>query len=284
MRMRWTRVPLRVDFSKAVLIVLSALVALGSPGCGHRAPASVVLLPPLTDSPRRQEVGTVVLRMSDVAHSGHFQQPGVAGRGQGAKIGALLGAIVPVIAGGAVLKAGAPNITTLFFGMAALGAGVALAPVGAAAGAVVGAIAAPSREEADQSTSALESALAEMRVADTLVAEILEAGRAYPIIPPIAVSPDTAPSVSFLELESPRVSLASNDPTDWRPRLRLRLVVDAKLVRATDGEELGRWSWEHEGREARLVEWGKDDARLFREEVERVLRAVASQAVNSLFE
>ena len=269
----------------AARVVFGMLAPMLTLGCSHRAAVPGLSLIPLAESPKRLETGTVVLRLAGVGHDRYFQQPGAIGGGQGAKAGASLGAIIPVMLGGAVLKGGPAHPSTLVFGLAALGAGIALAPVGAAAGAAVGALAAPSKEEVEQSTAALERALADLQVPYTLFAQILEAGRAYPIIPPpIAVDPDTAPWVSVLELAGPRVSLSSDDPTDWKPKLRLRLIVDAKLVRATDREELDHWSWKHEGREARLVDWGKDDARLFREELERAIRAIAFQAVNDLFE
>jgi len=88
---------------------------------------------------------------------------------------------------------------------------------------------------------------------------------------------------TVLEIESPRVSLTANDATDWRPDLRLRVAVDATLVRASDREVLARWTWVHQGQTARLGDWSRDDARLFRMELERAIRAVAVQAVNDLF-
>ena len=117
---------------------------------------------------------------------------------------------------------------------------------------------------------------------EAFLGEILDAAHPYRILPPIVEHPDTpTPSVdAFLELEGPRISLTSYDPTDWKPELRLRVTVDARLVRASDWEELRSWSLEHEGPRARLSDWGRDDARLFRVELARALRSLAVQTVN----
>jgi len=73
-----------------------------------------------------------------------------------------------------------------------------------------------------------------------------------------------------------------DDITVWSPDLQLRVGVFARLVRASDRKELGRWSWKHTGSTVRLADWSENDARLFRTELEAALRAIASQAIADL--
>jgi hypothetical protein len=239
-------------------------------------------LPPITEPSEKEPAGTVALVLSGADIQATVQPPGIAGPGEGAAAGAVLGGTIPVMVGFGMLSVAASDARVVVFGLMAAGAGLALSPVGAAVGAAAGALAAPSREETDRSMAALGRALGDARVPEAFLEEILEAGQSYRILPPIVEQPDTpTPSVdAFLELDGPRISLASRDPTDWKPELRLRVTVNARLVRASDWEELRSWTLEHEGPRARLSDWGRDDARLFRVELARALRSLAIQTIS----
>lgn len=277
--MRQAPARLRGDLSRAAHIAVAATFALSSLGCAS-GPPLITSLPPI--EPEKPPTGRVVLVMSGANPSAQLQKPGVMGPGEGAAAGAALGATVPPMIGMGILASSRGSITGLFFGLAAFGAGIVAAPVGAGVGAAVGALAAPSREEANQNAGILQRAFAEMRLGEELAAEILAVGGAYPILLPIVEHQDsTMPAVdTFLEIDAPRVSLTSNDVTEWRPELRLRVAVDATLVRASDREELAHWTWTHESQKARLGDWSRDDARLFRVELEHAIRAVAERAVS----
>ncbi len=264
---------------KALRLALVALVALGLSGCG---PALRTTLPPITEPFENESAGTVALVMSDATLKAKVQPPGIEGPGEGAAAGAGLGGTVPVVVGFGVLRVAISEPRFAVFGLVAAGAGIALSPVGAAVGAAAGALSAPSRAETDRNMAALGRALGDTQVPEAFLGELLEAGHSYRILPPIVEHPDMpAPSVdAFLELEGPWISLTSRDPTDWTPELRLRVRVDAKLVRASDGEELRSWALEHEGRAARLSDWGRDEAQLLRVELARALRSLAIQTVN----
>jgi hypothetical protein len=166
-----------------------------------------------------------------------------------------------------------------------LGAGAVVSPFAAAIGAGVGALAAPTKDEVERSEAALTSALADVGVVELLAARIVEGAGAHRVVPPVLVHPDSElPAAdTYLDVGEIRISLASEDPTDWTPRLRLRLSVRGRLSRATDGEPVRWWTWHEDGREARLLEWAKDDARLLRDELDRAGRALAARIIEDLF-
>jgi len=259
----------------AIAIVLVALIALGPVGCAHRRPELSTALP------GKPATGTVALVVRSSAPSASFQRPGVVGAGAGAKRGASVGALAPLAPGVFVLKSNPPDARVLLFGLAMLGAGLVLAPVGAGVGATVGAIAAPSGDDVEQTTAALERALTEANLPEVLTAWILEEAGDRPVV--AGTDPEIFAADTVLEIGQATVSLLSNDATDWRPSLSLRVTISGTLVRASDGETLGSWTWAHEGGEARLAEWGKDDARRFREELGRAERALTARIVTEVF-
>jgi hypothetical protein len=292
---------------RAVSVALLGFVAFGPLGCAG-VQRVITSLPPLeeqqaaaaregtADSPSIQltfsegkplsaprelpPTGNMVLVMSDMAPRPWFQRPAAVGAAGGAIHGAFIGATVPLMLS-SVLAQGARGNRT---GLIVFGASLAVVPIGAALGAGIGAVAAPSREEVERGTGLLERAFAEMRVSDTLVSQIQEAARRHPVLV-LSVERSGSPATTvdtFLEVDAPRVSLASYSANDWMPQLRLRVSVWVRLVRASDGEELDRWLCEHAGGIAGLADWSKDDASLFRAELEHALDAVALQAVNTL--
>src|SRR6266850_1772759 len=127
-----------------------------------------------------------------------------------------------------------------------------------------------------------------MQVSDALVAQILEAGRSYKTLTVELADAPTAPADTFVEIGNAQIALASRSQgtdglpglagvlldacadNEWIPELKLQVAFYVRLVRMSDGEEIRRgWWWKHESDRARLGEWSKDDARLFRDELER---------------
>jgi len=253
--------------------LVAALLVLELAGCARRTPIS---WPP----EQKYDPGTVGLAITKQGPDATFQRPGTIGAGPGAKHGARTGAVVPLVPGMVVTEYGG-DARVVIFGLMLLGAGAILAPVGAGVGAAVGALTAPSKDAVDQNTAALERAFTGANLSDALTLWIIEAAGQRPIVP--AVDPDSPAVDTLLELESLHVSLTSKDSTDMRPGLRLRMSIHGKLVRALDGEELGAWSWEQRGAKATFFEWGKDDARMLRAELERAGRALAAQVIRDLY-
>jgi hypothetical protein len=231
-----------------------------------------------------------MLVMPDAAASARIQQPGFVDRDRSVMKGQSFERAF--VTGTQVSRSRPLDFTEVVAGSTILGWTVGRSPASAAAGLGVGLgvglglglVTGAIVVEARHSTAAVLRAFGEMPVAEVLVNDILEVGRSYRVLPPIEDRPDTgAPAVdTFLELESPRVSLTSDDITVWSPDLQLRLAVGAKLVRASDREELAHWSWEHKGPAASLSDWSQDDAHLFRMELDRALRAIALQAIKDV--
>jgi hypothetical protein len=267
-------------------IVLPAIFALGAMGCVS-GPPLITSLPPLP--PEEQPAATTeqpsapareapaastarfVLVISDAPPNARFQRPALVTTGEFVMEGAVTGAVVPVLVGLGVAQV-SPNVV----GLMILGGGLAAAPAGAVIGAGIGALSAlsaPSLTQVEVSTATLERAVSELRVSDALRTQLLEA---------LTDSP-TTPAATVLEIGSPEIVLAAKSPREWIPELSLKVAVYVRLVRLSDGEELRRgWWWTHESDTARLIEWSKNDARLFREELERALRAVALQGLSDL--
>jgi hypothetical protein len=257
-------------------------------------------LPPLPKEPAKPPAETaeslaprnIALVTTDVAPAGRLQRPAVAGPLEGAKTGAAIGAMAPIMVAATIGTAGRSNSAEA--GIVALGifaAGLAVAPVGAGLGAGIGAVMAPTRDEADQATVRLERAFSDMPVSKIFVAELRAAGDARGILFTTAARGDWATATADTELEigPPRVSLAAK-PTrelspEWSPGFQLRVVVDVTLVRAAGVDETRRWSWwwTHEGEvAASFWDWSRDDARMFHSELARALRELALRAVDDL--
>jgi hypothetical protein len=254
----------------------AAILVLELVGCAHRAPVYVIA-PPKT----KPDPGTVGLTIPPEGPEVILQRPATVGAGQGAKEGAKAGALAPLVPGAVVVGKSGGDYHAFVFGLALLAAGVVLAPAGAGVGAAVGALTAPSKNEVERSAAALERALADANLPNVLTWWIIDAGGQRPIIHAADLG---GPNLdTLLEIDTPRVVLESKDPIAWRPNLRLRVYMAGRLLRASDHEELGAWSWEYAGPKATLSEWSGDDARLFRAELERAGRALATQVINDVY-
>ena len=285
--------------SRRVYAFAAALIALASTGCRSGAPL-ITSLPPLAEEPETPPVQTterpaqrnIALVMSDVAPVGRIQRPAVAGRLEGAKSGAAIGAMAPIMVASTIGAAGRSNSAEAgIFALGIFAAGLAVAPVGAGLGAGIGAVMAPTRDEADEGTARLERAFADVSVSKILVSEFRAAGDARGIRFTTAARGDsaTATADTVLEIGPPRVSLTAKSAgelsPEWSPGFQLRVVVDVTLVRATGVDETRRWSWwwKHEGEVAApFWDWSRNDARMFRSELERALRGLALAAVDEL--
>jgi hypothetical protein len=246
-------------------------------GCAHRA------IPPVVAELPKPEVGTVAVANAAGSPTVNFERPRLVGGGRGAKEGAKAGALAPILPGLAVSAVGgeAREGSILLVGLMLTGAGIALAPVGAGVGAAIGAIAAPSEEEVERCASALARVVGETDLSTSLAGWIVEAAGRRPIVRADELA--SAVADTRLQLDATGVSLSSDNPKQWQPRLRLRASITARLVRTTDDDVLRAYEWVHEGPEATFVEWGKNDARMLRTELERAGRALAAKAIADLW-
>jgi hypothetical protein len=266
---------------RPLAVLVAALLIVGPVGCARR------VAPPTGLPEPKPDAGTVGLVMASEAYSPVLQRPGAVGVAEGAKKGAMAGAQVPLTPGLVFIAfaAQARERGALLAGVAAIGAAIVLVPVGAVIGAAFGALAAPSTDEVEWTAAVLERAFADAGLRDSLTTWIIEAGDGRPIFSAIDPMDPAGRAVdTHLRLDAPLVRLTSEDPTDWKPRLRLRVTLSGKLVRASDGSELRTSRWEYEGAKATFFDWAKDDARPFRAELERAGRALAARIIADLFD
>jgi len=197
------------------------LLALGSVGCTRDYPLITALPPVVTEKP---PAGTVMLIMSDTAPTARIQQPGFLDRGGENRFER------PIATGTKIPSARPPDVSGVVAGATAIGLTAGRSPAAGAAGfgvglgvgaglvVATGVIVVTTRKN----TETVLRTFGEMPVAETLVNEILQAGRSHNILPPAAAGANTGlPAVdTFLALEGPSVSLTSNDT------LALRMVND----------------------------------------------------------
>jgi hypothetical protein len=237
----------RGNLSRRVYAFAAALIALASTGCGSGSPM-ITSLP----SPPKAPTGTVMLEMAQPPSAG-VQQPFFVARdtrpctrkGDGQCFDRRVVTVVPELPTnptGSVLAAGVIGLSVAPPAGAVIGV-----PLAMGFGALI--------ISAQRNTRAVLLAFADMGVAERFVDETLVAGRTYRV---------------------------SDDITYESPDLQLRVVVTARLVRASTRERLDRWWWRHEGPTARLADWGENDAQLFRTELQHALRAIAAQAIEQV--
>ena len=189
---------------RPLAVLVAALLVFELAGCSHRTP---IPWPP----EQKYDPGTVGLTITKEGPDATVQRPGSIGAEQGAKYGAKSGVNTLLEPGKVLTKYGGHPYAVLL-GLMLLGAGAVLAPVGASVGAAVGAVTAPSEEEVERSAATLERALADVKLSDALTLWIVEAAGQRPMVP---ASNSDGPAVdTWLELESPHVSLTSKDPTE----------------------------------------------------------------------
>src|SRR5215470_12818724 len=167
----WGSLILDSRFMGAPAVFMAALVMLGPVGCAHRTPLPTAAMEPKPD------IGTVSVVVGPDPSSPYFQRPSAVSAGEGAKEGAKTGAIAPLIPGLYFIALfGEPCVRYICeFGLVLIGAGLVLAPVGAAVGAAVGALSVTSEEDVEQGMAALEWAFADINLSDALPAWIIEA-------------------------------------------------------------------------------------------------------------
>jgi hypothetical protein len=232
-------------------------------------------------SPPKAPTGTVMLEMAQPPSAG-VQQPFFVARdtrpctrkGDGQCFDRRVVTVVPELPTnptGSVLAAGVIGLSVAPPAGAVIGV-----PLAMGFGALI--------ISAQRNTRAVLLAFADMGVAERFVDGTLVAGRTYRVVPPAArhSSTDTPAVDTILEIDGPQVLLVSDDITYESPDLQLRVVVTARLVRASTRERLDRWWWRHEGPTARLADWGENDAQLFRTELQHALRAIAAQAIEQV--
>jgi hypothetical protein len=214
----------------------------------------------------RAEIGTLGVATSSIIPTSDLKSP-TSGRGSGAAKGAGLAA-------GAMASEKPPF-------------GLVLAPVAALGGAIYGAIVAPSAQKVKEAETALASAFANLKVQEAIHDHVLQAARGRVGHPVVSLG-ETLDVDAILEIGVVSVKLAGAAALDIDPPLQLVILACPRLVRRADGRELypaepTTPAVVHMSAPRKFIEWGGQDARLFREEMERAYQNLAERAVEEMF-
>jgi hypothetical protein len=248
----------RRDAATVGLLIGTLLGPWGCSTSSHR-------IPTLSEAVRA-EIGTLGVATSSIIPTSDLKSP-TSGRGSGA-------------AKGAGLAAGAMAAEKPPFGLV-------LAPVAALGGAIYGAIVAPSAQKVKEAETALASAFTDLKVQEAIHDQVLQAARGR-IGHPVVSLGETPDVDTILEISVPSVRLAGAAALDINPPLQLVVLACPRLVRRADGVQLypsesNPPAVVHMSPSRKFLEWGGEDARLFREEMERGYRNLADRVVEELF-
>ena len=250
----------------AVTVGLLIGTLLGPWGCttnSHR-------VPPLSEQVRA-EIGTLGVTTSSIIPTSDLKGP-ISSKGSGAAKGAGQASLVMV---STAARAGHPLAALVVLGVT---------PVAALGGAIYGAIVAPRDEKVKGAETALANAFADLKIQEAVHDHLLRAaqGRIGHRVVPLGETPDVDAILELAVLSVRLVGAGINPP------LQLVVLACPKLVRRADGRELYPAesmtpAFAHMSAARKFLEWGGEDARLFREEMERAYQNLADRVVEELF-
>jgi hypothetical protein len=237
--------------------------------------------PPLSDE-ARQSIRTLAVAAAPTGQAVTAVTPAksegeaaLAGAGQGAALGLGL-----ALAG---IKSGDPYAAILFVPL-----GAAVAIVGAPVGALVGAAKSKTAAEVDAADGALRAALASVEphrgIRDAFAATLLP-GRVVAVLP--ASEPADAAALRARGIDAV-LEIALRDygfATDGRidPEIRVLLVAETRLIRASDGVVLHRRLWRMTGPKRNYFTLAADAATVVRGDFAALFAAFARDTLEFLF-
>jgi hypothetical protein len=209
--------------------------------------------------------------------------------------GAAMGAVVGALGGAAAVARGSGHCSGDACGFVAvvlLGVLIGAATVGAVTGAVIGAVTTESALKAREAEVALQYALAELKIQETLRNRLVTIARdeAQVEFAEVADPSPTDPGVdvdyrplaeqgidTILEVSVTRLGLIGEGSAN--PPLALSTTTRIRLIRTKDGAELYHQELTHRSGSRKFVEWAADDARAFREAINATYTGVAREIV-----
>jgi hypothetical protein len=229
-----------------------------------------------------------------------------AGRAQGFGRGAAAGARATVVSGFVVgalpflgggvwgcQGQGCGAIVAWFVGWTALG--VVVAPAGAVVGGVAGAVKAQPLEQVERGKAALINAVAQARLPDSIRDGVSRLGlerTGHALVPLTRQGPemgdrdvDTVLDILICQMRLERRS-TSDKLEVWTaldPELALRVDVDARLIRASDGEVLRSKIFEEFGPARTFSAWAAADGQALREGLEEASSHLTVQVADYFF-
>jgi hypothetical protein len=282
----------------SIVILLSLGLLIGQVGCVHH--------PPIADSPTPEEIrpdldlGSVGVASATFQAESTFRKPVTKGRGaaMGAGAGALAGG---GLVGGVVglVAASQPwTIILLAYPPVLAGVGVAVG-AGAAIGGVVGGITGSTKgepsEKIREAETALNGVVADLNAQELMETHLLAVSREKanrdlivfekqgPAVPDQDVSYASLRGKgidSILEISVRKYGLWGEKGIN--PPLSFFMTVNIRLIRIKDDVMLYTRTFRYESNSAKYVDWGINNAQLFREEADRCCRSLSEQIVEEL--
>jgi|SoiMethySBSTD1v2_1073268.scaffolds.fasta_scaffold11433_5 hypothetical protein len=262
----------RRDAATVGLLIGSLLGPWGCTTNSHR-------IPPLSEQVRT-EISTLGVATSSIVPTSDLKGP-ISGKGSGAAKGAGQAALAVVSApkGGA---GGDPRAAVVMLGLIAIAV-----PIAALGGAIYGAIVAPPDGKVKGAETALANAFADLKIQEAVHDHVLRAAQGCigHRVAPLGETPDVD---AILEIGVLSVRLAGAGALEINPPRHLLVFACPKLVRRADGRELYPAesiipAFAYLSAPRKFLEWGGEDARLFREEMERAYQNLADSVVEELF-
>ena len=260
----------------AVMVGLLIGTLLGPWGCTTSSPR----IPPLSEEVRTQ-IGTLGIATSSIVPTADLNAPT---GGKGAVKGAGQATLAMASAAGISASAGRAGGLIGAIGVLVV---LGVTPVAALGGAIYGAIVAPSAQKVKGAETTLANALADLKIQEAIHDHVLQAARDR--VGHRVVSLGETPDVdAILEIDVPSVRLAGTAALDIDPPLHLVVLACPKLVRRADGLQLyppksATLAIVYMSGPRKFLEWGGEDARLFREEMERAYQSLTITAVEEMF-
>lgn len=276
----------------SIIFLLSITLLIGQSGC---ALTKYYTLPPIPPEEARDQfvtIGIVPARFIPESNFNTFAKGRLSGTGKGAAGGAAAGAL-----GGAGMALG--------LGAAGLGpAGVLLLPFFAAGGAVIGGVTggvagtvkAVPEAKAEEIETAINNALAELRIQETMTEHIVKSGKEITTFHFNLLEGQGPAShkekinYSFLKekgidtvFEVSVKSIGFEGGKGEDPLIALFMTVSTRLIRVKDGTEIYSGAFEYKSKARKFTTWADDSARLLREEFERCYKDLATRIVEEPF-
>jgi hypothetical protein len=204
-------------------------------------------------------------------------------KGGAASHGAVGGAVLPVVIG----------IASLAWPLMA--AGIVLAPVGATVGSIVGMVEGETSEKIKELEDALKSCLATPNLQESLRERVLTTAKEETPDPflfldaqgPRSLGEEiTYDSVTYRDIDTVleigvRKCELKGKAKEMNPDMILIITANAKLIRLKDGEALytGDFIYGYQSSIYKFSDWGSENGRLFKEELDRALTFIAKKIV-----
>ena len=279
-----------------VFVLISIFLIIGLLGCAHTPKVE----PPTLSEEVKAKLGTIGVVSASFQPTFTSEKPmtkkkaAAASAGEGAL--GCLGVGVSILV--AIPASGDP-LAGLVVGAIGLGA-IALTPVGAAVGGIVGAVRGVNETETDDAESVLNLSLNDFDIQRTLRDRLLSIAQkktSYPFIPlddkgpsfsgeevnyRLGIPPEV---VTILEVTVLQFGLSSfSDGPGINPPLSLFMMARVRVVQVSDDEVLYHFTFSSESKEKKkFTKWAENQGQPLKDGLDQCLDSLAGQIVTKIF-